>query len=103
MLTEGQVFQALKQVMDPELGVNIVDLGLVYKVNLPGDGLYIKMTTTSQACPLNNYFVNNAKKAIKKSLGMDENKITIDLVWDPPWDPDMMSEEAKSRLGRGGR
>lgn len=98
--TEEQVFQALKQVIDPELGVNIVDLGLVYEINLSDDSLHIRMTTTSRACPLNNYFVNNAKKIIKNSFGIDQNRMVIDLVWDPPWDPDMMSDEAKNRLGR---
>lgn len=98
--TDEQIYEALRQVVDPELGLNIVDLGLVYEVNSADDSLYVKMTTTSQACPLNNYFLNNAKSALHNSLGIDVSKITIELVWDPPWNPDMMSDTAKSQLGR---
>ncbi|HET9080503.1 MAG TPA: iron-sulfur cluster assembly protein [Trebonia sp.] len=89
----------LRDVIDPEIGVNIVDLGLVYEVRLASDGVaVIRMTLTTPGCPLGGYLtdsVNDALLGVPGVAGID-----VQIVWDPPWDPDeMMSDRAKGQLG----
>lgn len=84
---------ALKQVKDPELGVNIVDLGLIYEVETDGGGIEIEMTMASPMCPLASQIVHSAKSEVEEMEEVDE--VEINLVYDPPWTPDKMSEEAK--------
>ena len=97
-MKEDTIREILKKVIDPEIGVNIVDLGLVYQVQIRPDEVYIKLTMTSPACPLHGVITRNMDKELRKSLP-DLAEMTIELVWDPPWNPEMMSEAAKKQLG----
>ncbi len=96
-MTETEVRDALRDVIDPELGINIVDLGLVYEVAIDGARVRIVMTMTSPACPLGDYLKALVDTRIKGQLGADD--VEIAFVWTPPWQPDMMSEAARRQLG----
>jgi metal-sulfur cluster biosynthetic enzyme len=97
--TKQDVLEALKPVKDPEIQIGIVDLGLVYDVDISRDGIVqIKMTLTTPACPYGEMLVNLAHRAVQKLDGVAE--VRIALVWEPVWDPkEMASEEAKDILG----
>ena len=95
-LTEQKVFDALRSVYDPELPVNIVDLGLIYDVGISGRNVNIKMSLTTPGCGMGATIAKQAEMAIKP---IGAKNVFIDIVWDPPWNPDMMSDEAKQRLG----
>lgn len=97
---EAQVLEALREVIDPELGVNIVDLGLVYSVEVQDGVVTVKMTMTTPACPLSTYLVDIAEAAIWRNIPEVES-VQVELVWDPPWHPSMMSQAAKAQLGWG--
>ncbi|MDF2923615.1 MAG: hypothetical protein K0R57_2529 [Paenibacillaceae bacterium] len=89
---------ALRQVYDPELGVNIVDLGLIYGIGLQGEGkVKIAMTLTTQGCPLHDTIVGGVRAALARIPGVKE--VDIDLVWSPAWTPDKMKPEARNQLG----
>ena len=92
-----QVFDALKRVYDPEIPVDVVNLGLVYEVSIDGDRIAVKMTTTASGCPVGNYIVAQAKRAIGRLEGVKE--IDVELVYDPPWQESMISEEGRRTLG----
>ena len=92
-----QVYDALKRVYDPEIPVDVVNLGLVYEVLIDGDKVAVKMTTTASGCPVGNYMVAQAKRAIGRLEGVKE--IDVELVSDPPWQESMISEEGKRMLG----
>lgn len=97
MLTKEQVLEALRRVYDPEIPVDIVNLGLVYDVTV-GDGLVeIRMTTTSPGCPVGDYLTRSAERVVSELEGVRE--IRVQLVHDPPWSQQMMSEEGKRLLG----
>ncbi len=95
-LTEEKVFEALRSVHDPELPVNIVDLGLIYDVGISGRNVNIKMSLTTPGCGMGAMIAKQAEMSVR-SLGA--KNVFVDIVWDPPWNPDMMSDEAKQRLG----
>ena len=92
-----KVFDALKQVYDPEIPADIVNLGLVYEVLVDDDRVVVKMTTTAPGCPVGNYIVAQAKQAIERLEGVKE--IDIELVYDPPWQESMITEEGRRMLG----
>ena len=92
-----RLIEALKQVIDPELMVNIVDLGLVYSVNRDEKKIYVEMTLTSPACPAGPQIVQQSKMALERLRDVDEAEIK--LVMSPPWTPDRMTDEAKDQLG----
>jgi metal-sulfur cluster biosynthetic enzyme len=92
-----QVLEALKQVDDPELGINIVDLGLVYGVELDGDTVHITYTLTTMGCPIGPMIEAQMKELLSGVEGVDN--VNAEMVLRPPWTPDMMSEEAKAALG----
>ena len=102
-LTEDHVREALKQVIDPELFVNIVDLGLIYVVDPQPpreDGkqnVKIEMTMTSPACPAGPQLIGNSKQVVSQMEGVGDVEVRITL--DPPWTPDKMTEAAKDQLG----
>jgi len=98
-ITEEQVYQALKNVMDPEIGFSIVDLGLVYDVKVNNGNVKVKMTLSSPSCPLSGTILNWVENAIKSLEGVKD--VDIELVWDPPWNIEMASEEVKKALGMG--
>jgi len=98
LTTEGQILEALKQVLDPEIGVNIVDLGLVYKVEIKPEEVYIQLTMTSPACPLHGVITRNMDKVLRQTFP-DLGPVTIEVVWEPPWTPEMMSDSARKQFG----
>ncbi len=92
------VVRALKQVYDPEIPVNIYDLGLIYELNIDKKHeVYIKMTLTAPNCPMADQLVDDAKRAVEMTPGI--SKCTIDLVFDPVWDRSLLSDEARIALG----
>lgn len=98
MISEKQVLEKLKSVPDPELGVSIVDLGLIYGIDISeGKKVTVKMTLTTMGCPLFSLIADPIKSNIKEIPGVAE--VIVDLTFDPPWTPDKMSEEAKIQLG----
>jgi metal-sulfur cluster biosynthetic enzyme len=107
-LSEQTVWQALKNVIDPELHIDVVSLGLIYDVTVREiqgpDGSYtvahILMTLTTPGCPLAGMFDTMVKDALRPLEGLDVNKdVSVELTFDPPWLPDMMTEEARAELG----
>jgi metal-sulfur cluster biosynthetic enzyme len=92
-----QVYEALKRVYDPEIPVDVVNLGLVYDVLVDGERIAVKMTTTASGCPVGNYIVAQAKRAIGRLEGVKE--VDVELVYDPPWHENMISEEGRRMLG----
>lgn len=97
MATKEEVYEALQTCYDPEIPVNIVDLGLIYDVDVSNDRVAVKMTLTAPGCGMGGIIANQARAKILELPGVTD--ATVDLVWDPPWDPSRMSEEAKQRLG----
>jgi metal-sulfur cluster biosynthetic enzyme len=97
MLSEKKVWNALKEVIDPEIGISVVDLGLIYGVEIIDDEVRVKMTLTNPACPLQNYLKQQVEDAIARIEGV--KKASVQLVFEPPWSPEMMSAEAKAKLG----
>lgn len=96
-MTEIEVLDALRQVMDPELGINIVDLGLVYHVDIGYGSLQVDLTMTTRACPMHAYLSDLAKNAL--SARFPDTAVEVKMVWEPPWDPSRMSEAARRQLG----
>ena len=99
MVTKEQVYEALQDCYDPEIPVNIVDLGLVYDVDVEDDNVAVKMTLTTPGCGMGGMIASNAQSLIMEIPGVRE--ANVDLVWDPPWDPSRISEEARQKLGIG--
>ncbi len=96
--TEDQVRETIRaEVYDPELGLNIVDLGLVYDVTVADNKADLTMTLTSPGCPLGPEIITNMRRAL--SVYDDIDEVDVHLVFSPPWHPSMMSEEAKDELG----
>lgn len=96
--SEDQVRNALRSVEDPEVGINIVDLGLVYGIDITPGRVRVEMTMTTQACPMGDLITGNARRAVL-ALVPDGMGVDIELVWEPFWTPDRMSEAAKQTLG----
>ncbi len=92
------ILAALKTVIDPELGINIVDLGLVYHAARNAHGIDIALTMTTPACPLGEMMTDEIKLVLRDRFP-DTPDIHVELVWDPPWSPDLMSEESRRQLG----
>ena len=99
VLTEEQVLGALKQVMDPELGINIVALGLVYDVAIEGANVRVKMTLTTPGCPMHDSLVLGAQRALGRIPGIAS--AAVEMVWDPPWNPNMISPEGMTAMRKG--
>lgn len=99
-MNEAEIREALKVVVDPEIGVNIIDLGLVYSIETQPDSIHIDLTMTSPTCPLHQVIIAHMKQVLSQKFPEAKN-IDVQLVWDPPWSPMMMSDEAKKRLGWG--
>ncbi|MDD5179794.1 MAG: metal-sulfur cluster assembly factor [Gallionellaceae bacterium] len=98
MPTEEEVRAALHSVIDPEVGMNIVDLGLVYGVNIADNKLQVDLTMTTPACPMGEMILDDARRALK-ALAPDCAEIEINLVWEPPWDASMMTAHARQHFG----
>jgi metal-sulfur cluster biosynthetic enzyme len=87
----------LYEVIDPELGVNIVDLGLLFGVTVSDRVAHVRMTLTTPGCPLSGYMADEIHRVLVGLPGVDD--VDVRIVWDPPWSPDMMTERAKQQLG----
>lgn len=93
-----KIRENLREVYDPELGVNIVDLGLVFDIRTDNPNhAYVQMTLTTPGCPMHDTIVGGVRRVLNEQMGMDE--VEVDLVWEPRWSPYMMSDEAKKQLG----
>jgi metal-sulfur cluster biosynthetic enzyme len=97
MITEEQAREALKQVEDPELGLNIVDLGLVYDVEVDGGTVNVRMTLTSPGCPVGPQILNGSKMVRQDLEGVEE--VNVQLVWEPFWSPDRINPDYRAILG----
>jgi metal-sulfur cluster biosynthetic enzyme len=95
--TEEQVLEALKNVFDPELGINIVDLGLVYEVHAENGKVHIEYTLTTMGCPIGPLIEQQMNQFVAAVPGVEE--FSAEMVLRPPWSPEMMSDEAKAALG----
>jgi metal-sulfur cluster biosynthetic enzyme len=97
MVTKEDVMKVLKECYDPEIGVSLLDLGLIYDVKVENDKVNIKMTLTTPGCPMHSYMVQDVQNKVKSIKGIQE--VNIELVWDPPWTPDRISKSVRKQLG----
>jgi len=97
MITAEQAREALKQIEDPEIGLNIVDLGLVYDVDVEGSTVNVRMTLTSPGCPVGPQILNGSKMVLQDLEGVEE--ANVELVWEPFWSPDRVNPEYRAILG----
>ena len=101
LVSEEQIRNSLKQCMDPEVPLSIVDMGLIYGINVSeNNDVEIKMTMTTKGCPLHDTMVDDVTRYTKKVPGV--NNVQVDIVWDPPWTKDKMSDEAKAMMQKMG-
>jgi len=99
-VTESQVYDALRKCMDPEIPVNVVDLGLIYGVKVAsGKDVDIRMTMTTRGCPLHDTLVSDVKRYVSKINGI--GNINVEIVWDPPWTLEKMNPGVREKLGFG--
>lgn len=96
-MNDANILRALKEVHDPELGINIVDLGLVYRAERTREGIVVEMTMTTPTCPIGEMMVMQAETALQRHFP-DVEVVRVHLLWDPPWSPDMMTEEGRRAL-----
>lgn len=97
-LEETKILETLRQVLDPELDCNIVDLGLIYDVAIHGESVTVKMTLTTPGCPMHESIARGVQMALLGLEGVGE--ANVEVVWDPPWHPGMMSRAGYERLNR---
>jgi metal-sulfur cluster biosynthetic enzyme len=99
-VTQEQVYSALRKCMDPEIPVNVVDLGLIYDVKVkPENDVNIKMTMTTRGCPLHDTLVSDVKRYVGKINGIRD--IDVEIVWDPPWNIDKIDPVVREKMGFG--
>jgi len=96
------VLDCLRQVMDPEVGLSVVDLGLVYQAEHGDQGITVALTLTTRACPLGEMIVEEARALLEQRFP-DAPRIAVGLVWSPPWSPDRITSAGLERLGRARR
>ncbi|MEZ5786458.1 MAG: metal-sulfur cluster assembly factor [Xanthobacteraceae bacterium] len=101
-MSDANILRALREVHDPELGINIVDLGLVYRAERTREGIVVEMTMTTPTCPIGEMMVMQAETALRRHFP-DVEVIRVHLVWDPPWSLDMMTDEGHRVLNGPGR
>jgi FeS assembly SUF system protein len=97
LVTMEDIVKALKECYDPEIPVNVWDLGLIYDVNVDGEKVHVKMTLTAPGCPMHTFISREVKEKLQSISGVKE--ATVEVVWDPPWSPDKMNPDAKAQLG----
>ena len=96
-VTESAVLDALRQVIDPEVGCNLVDLGLIYDIAITGTLVKVTMTLTTPGCPMHESLCQGVQMAVLNLDGVDDAQ--VELVWDPPWHPAMMTEAGRGMTG----
>jgi FeS assembly SUF system protein len=97
MINREQILEKLKECYDPEIPINIVDLGLVYDVSIEDDSVHVRMTLTSPHCPLAGVLSNEVERRLAEVEGV--GRAEVELVWDPPWTPERISRETRDSLG----
>lgn len=97
MVSQDEVIDKLRLCMDPELGVNIVDLGLIYSITIDQSRVSVQMTLTTPGCPLDAYFVRDITSRLKTHK--DISDVSVEFTFEPPWNPAKMSQESKDLLG----
>ncbi len=97
MITEEKVIEKLKEILDPELHISVWDLGLIYKIDIKDDIVYIDMTLTTPGCPLMTTLPLYVKQELAKLEGVKD--ADVKLVWEPRWTPERLTDEAKKKLG----
>ena len=99
-VTENQILESLKQCMDPEIPISVVDMGLIYGININQDNkVDIKMTMTTRGCPLHDTLVTDVKRYVNKVPGV--SGVNVEIVWEPAWTPEKMSDEGKKLINYG--
>ena len=96
-ITEEAVLETLRQVIDPELGCNMVDLGLIYSISVAGQKVMVVMTLTTAGCPMHESIRSGAQRALLGLAGVEEAE--VEVVWDPPWHPSMMTAFGREATG----
>ena len=96
-VTREQVIEALRQVYDPEIPVNVYDLGLIYHLDVEDGNVHVEMTLTAPGCGMGPYIAQQAEWAISEIPGVED--VNVELTFDPPWNPDMITPEGKKLLG----
>jgi metal-sulfur cluster biosynthetic enzyme len=97
VLNEELVMEALKRCYDPEIPINIVDLGLIYDIKIEADTVNVKMTLTARGCRMSAIISNDAKEKIMALEGV--KSANVEVVWDPPWNPSMITPDGRKKLG----
>jgi metal-sulfur cluster biosynthetic enzyme len=97
-MSDDDILSALTAVIDPELGINIVDLGLVYRAERIGDVVAVRMTMTTPSCPLGEMLLDEVRAALHEKYPQAA-EVSVELVWDPPWSAELMSPAARRQLG----
>ena len=96
---DSDILECLQDVLDPEIGLSIVDLGLVYRAERTPDGIDVALTLTTRACPLGEMIVAEARERLARSF-QDVPRIDVKLVWEPIWNPDLITDRGLEHLGR---
>ena len=96
-VTIGEIQEALRDVYDPEIPVNVLDLGLIYDIKIDEGQVYVQMTLTAPGCGMGPYIAQNAEWRIAEIDGVED--VEVDMVFDPPWSPELITEEGKKQLG----
>lgn len=96
-ISQNIIIEKLRTCLDPELGINIVDLGLIYSISIEGTHANVLMTLTTPSCPLDSYFIKDITSKLKSVKGIKD--VSVELTFDPPWSPAKMSQESKDILG----
>lgn len=97
-MNQEEVLETLKAIIDPEVGLNIVDLGLVYRVDIASNKIEVDMTMTTPSCPMGDWLQSEAQNTLQQKF--PNSTVKVNLVWSPPWEPDKMSETARKLLGQ---
>lgn len=97
VITVERIYTVLRQCNDPEIPINIVDLGLIYQIKIKGDWVGITMTLTTPGCAMGGYIANDVKEKLLTIPGVHEADVSI--IWEPKWEPRMMTAEGKKKLG----
>ncbi len=96
-VTLDEVQEALRDVYDPEIPVNVLDLGLIYDIKIDNGQVYVQMTLTAPGCGMGPYIAQNAEWRIAEIEGVED--VEVDMVFDPPWNPELITEDGKKLLG----
>ncbi len=96
-VTTDAITSCLENVIDPELGINIVDLGLIYNIHVNGNKISVDMTLTTPGCPMAGMLAGSVEQAVRQAF--EGTDVEVSLIWDPPWTPDRLSDAARQQLG----